>query len=257
MNGQSKQPRQSAPLSSKLNNNLAAYKTAAGAAGVGILALTQFAQAKVIYTPTYAKITDLYSLDLNHDGIRDFTLLKVRTCSSRTCGSEFIAYLSGGPNVVLGTTTHASALRAGAIVGPTGHFLASNRMIMVEDYQVQSSSAPVNWNGQFANGGKGVRDRYLGLKFVVNGETHYGWARFSVGIPDPKHLTFNPILTGYAYETEPNKPIAAGQKTSAAVADETIGIQVAAPARALAADLGLLACGADALTLWRREEVSA
>ena len=51
---------------------------------------------------------------------------------------------------------------------------------------------------------------YLGLKFQIKGKTHYGWARLNVEV---SKTTITATLTGYAYETIPNKPILAG-KTS-------------------------------------------
>lgn len=56
----------------------------------------------------------------------------------------------------------------------------------------------------------GMKDRYLGLTFYLNGEKHYGWARLS--IPPPHHPPqIGAVLTGYAYETIPNKTIIAGK----------------------------------------------
>jgi|HubBroStandDraft_6_1064221.scaffolds.fasta_scaffold05468_2 hypothetical protein len=54
---------------------LNAYALAAGAAGVGVLALAQPAGAKIVYTPAHIPIVQnkgLVELDLNHDGINDF-----------------------------------------------------------------------------------------------------------------------------------------------------------------------------------------
>jgi len=53
-----------------------------------------------------------------------------------------------------------------------------------------------------------VKNRYLGVKFKIEGEAHYGWARLSVKVQEP--FTITATLTGYAYETIPNKPIIAG-----------------------------------------------
>jgi hypothetical protein len=53
--------------------------------------------------------------------------------------------------------------------------------------------------------------RYLGLKFEINGKIHYGWTRLSV----IGRQRITATLTGYAYETIPNKPINAGQAKSA------------------------------------------
>ena len=51
-------------------------------------------------------------------------------------------------------------------------------------------------------------NRYLGLNFVINGKYHYGWARLKA---TGKFGTLKIILTGYAYETIPNKAIIAGK----------------------------------------------
>lgn len=81
--------------------------------------------------------------------------------------------------------------------------------------------------GPWVGKGKGVSDRYLGLKFVVGGEVHYGWARLSVTLGH--HRQFDDVsgtLTGYAYETAPDKPITAGQITGPdviTVQPETLG----------------------------------
>jgi hypothetical protein len=63
-------------------------------------------------------------------------------------------------------------------------------------------------------------------------------------------------LTGYAYETIPNKPIIAGKTRGT---DEVSGVEHPSPASFSAADsepatLGLLAMGSPALSIWRRRE---
>jgi hypothetical protein len=101
----------------------------------------------------------------------------------------------------------------------------------------------------------------LGLKFVVNGEVHYGWARLSVTLGHNRQLgDVVATLTGYAYETVPEMPIAAGRITGSDVITEppetgeiTPPEPSAAPAPA-PATLGLLARGALALDLWRRSQ---
>jgi hypothetical protein len=54
-----------------------------------------------------------------------------------------------------------------------------------------------------------VNHRYLGARFYIEGKVHYGWARLNVQVQLP--LTVTATLTGYAYETVPNKPIVAGK----------------------------------------------
>jgi hypothetical protein len=101
--------------------------------------------------------------------------------------------------------------------------------------------------GQFFN----VSDRYLGLKFVIKGKFHYGWARFSVIVGGGK---ITAALTGYAYETIPNKPIVAGRTKSRVVPDSSnsgdAGLIIPDPTRKT---LGMLARGAQSIPIRRRE----
>ena len=66
-------------------------------------------------------------------------------------------------------------------------------------YNVDSSNPyNENWNG--------VTDKYLGLKFIVGANTHYGWARLDVqAIGDVW------TLKDYAYNAAPDGAIMAGQ----------------------------------------------
>jgi len=65
--------RQPSDLNDRLNRRLLAYMATAGAAGVSVLAMTQPANAKVVYTPADKTVLfDGMHLDLNNDGIPDF-----------------------------------------------------------------------------------------------------------------------------------------------------------------------------------------
>ncbi|MGA2101274.1 MAG: hypothetical protein ABSG34_09245 [Candidatus Sulfotelmatobacter sp.] len=65
-------------LNPRLDKMIAAYATAASAVGLALLAAAQPAEGKIVYTKTYVSIgrgdTDRYHLDLNRDGIGDFSI---------------------------------------------------------------------------------------------------------------------------------------------------------------------------------------
>jgi len=62
--------------------------------------------------------------------------------------------------------------------------------------------------GNFIN----VSDRFLGVRFQVSGQTHYGW----IGFRSVTHgSTIQAVLAGWAYETQPEKPIRAGDRGEA------------------------------------------
>jgi hypothetical protein len=205
-------PRQTARLNTKLDKGLFAYVVAASAAGVGALALTPQAEGKVVYTPTHVMLTSTpnpstYSLDLNHDGIKDFFLSDWLTGDFSIVDVGLSCDPVAASNMVWGPDFR-SALPHGVKVGPSGSW---NRK-----FPRMGSAAYVGTvmryysYGYWVDGGKGVKDRYLGLKFAINGKIHYGWARLNVSVQH-RSLNIRATLTGYAYETVPNKAIITGR----------------------------------------------
>jgi hypothetical protein len=209
----SPRPRATAELSKYLNHQLNKYAVAAGAAGVGMLAFVQPSEAKIVYTPTHVNIAfgQLYGIDFdqNHNGKADM-YLDWSGASTRT-GMAASDYRSATGAVAFRTSISgavvASALRAGAKIGPERRFRFGNAGMGRRSSAYKTHS--VNWFGPWANGGKGVKDRYLGVKFKISGSVHYGWARLTVTTNN--NFFTEMLLTGYAYETVPNKPIIAGK----------------------------------------------
>jgi hypothetical protein len=236
-------PRKTANLSQSAHHQLTMYALAASAAGVGVLALAQSAEAKIVYTKTHVVIgtNHIYELDLNHDGIADF---KIDNHSFFT--DTIVATLSAIPaqanNAVVGKPPHAGyanyayALLPGARVGPKQPFSGA----------FMAWSIGVDRAGQWVN----VRGRYLGLKFLLKGKVHYGWARLNV---TAGHSKITATLTGYAYETIPNKPIIAGRTKGLEDIIEGSGATLSAPTPQ-PASLALLALGSPALSIWRQKE---
>ncbi|MFZ0416768.1 MAG: hypothetical protein WB523_12030 [Candidatus Sulfotelmatobacter sp.] len=249
-------PRKSASLSDSVQQQLNKYALAAGAAGVGVLVLGQTAEAKIVYTPADTNITPNHTvpLDLNHDGIVDFGFRDIYR-RSRTYGFDHTGVLSVIPanpaNKVEGfhrtNGNYASALRPGVSIGPNAKFTTGPNIMattFIDTGRVRESNSVCN--GPWSAGAT----RYLGLQFLINGEVHFGWARLSVTCKDLRVLA---TLSGYAYETVPNKPIIAGQTKGSG--EESAGPDAAltAPARG-PAPIGLLALGSHGLFIWRSEQ---
>ncbi len=217
----SPRPRKPSALSRSTRQQLNSYALAASAAGVSVLALARASEAKVVYTETHqvtrARVP-LY-IDLNHDGIKDFVL---RTMYYRGSYSEVGLDASGYRNVnnaVAGRRfsrssyffSAASALPAGARIGPKSKFPVQHPFMAVELFNRLHTSQHSDV-GPWVGKGKGVTNRYLGLKFVIHGKIHYGWARVSVTLGHQRQYDdVTGILTGYAYETIPNKAIITGK----------------------------------------------
>jgi hypothetical protein len=245
-------------LSEPINQRLNMYALAAGAAGVGILASAHPAEAKIVYTPSHIRINvngALVNLDLNHDGISDFQFyagyqgpgVPGRGFSPQegNHGSNLEVTPAQPSNRVWAVESKnvlcAAALPRGTRVGSHGPF------------QPGHSSLPMAFANGNSTGGAAfcpwlkVQQAFVGLKFVIQGKVHFGWARIKrvsglVGFPA--------VITGYAYETVPNKPIVTGKRYGANDAELTIAASGSAPKPA---SLGLLAMGSPTVSIWRRK----
>lgn len=210
-------------LKATLERNLAAYAAAAGAASVGMAAMAQPAQARVVYTPVHKVISpnSILPLDLNNDGIGDFNF--AQTFYSTVVSHYRHSALSIQParlkNRIIGAGPYAAALRAGASIGSAGPFPKHDNSMA----KLNNPDSSYEWYGRWANHGKGVKNRYLGLKFTTNGKTRFGWARLTVDTNGGTRM--RAVLTGYALETKVNKPIVAGDEgTGASLGDLAVGV---------------------------------
>lgn len=225
-------------LHDSLERRLATYAMAAGAAGLGLTATAQPAAAKIIYTKTNTQLTSTpLPLDLNHDGVTDFELAYVR--------SEFFFDVSVKPeqsNRIVGYCRNVSCRRDWASALHPGVKVGRNQRLGPYNFMVRGECDDDANKGEFSTcSGYGpwvdVRNRYLGLEFLIKGGVHYGWARLNVSVGKP----VTAVLTGYAYETIPNKPIVTGKTKGS---DQPAG-------------LGHLALGASAISTWRLKQNAA
>jgi len=241
------------PLSTSLTQNLNVYALSAGAAGVAVLALASAAEAKIVYTPTHLELEHgSYPIDINNDGQADFHLYHWTNGSSAGEASGLAIGNSYAPatNGIVATRPfragfYAAAFPAGGRIGPRRAFRADASLCVVS-YSFHYRK--VNWFGQWANLGRGLTNRYLGVKFNIDQQVHYGWLRISVSTT---HDHFTAELTGYAYETIPNKPIVAGQTEDSNEGAVSESFMAPTPPPAM---LGLLALGSLGLSIWRDEE---
>jgi hypothetical protein len=232
--------RKQRPLSESLHHRLSLYALAAVGAG----ALVQPAEAEVVYTPIYHRITtnENFPIDLNHDGVTDFTIVN-RLHRSNMQLKVLPAF--GGYAVLGRYIGWAEAMLPGSMVGvnrPSGRPSSGNNIM-----------ASFGSGGYSAGSWFSVSDRYLGLAFKIHGKLHYGWARLTTNWNG--NLRIEATLTGFAYETEPDIPIIAGDTgglgEDGADASPT-GEMLSAPNTAQSpATLGALALGASALSSWR------
>jgi hypothetical protein len=248
----SSQPRTPSRLSDSVHHQLNLYAIAAAAAGIGALIVPSTAEAKVIYTPANVGISGAYGLDLTNNGKPDFLLVRNGCSSGPRC--TYIAvcasFVERFCDAFSTSTTRSNQVR----VNPAGDAAVLWPGVKVNDGRFEPLPAPgilmgmrrnlrtsttsqSNWTGPWVDGGKGVKNRYLGLKFKINGKFHFGWARLTVSTVNKR---ISATLTGYAYETIPHKPLITGKTKGPDV------VEAAEPAT-----LGRLAQGSGGLAAWR------
>jgi hypothetical protein len=247
-----------AALSETIDHRLKLYSAAAIAAGVGMLALAPPADAEVVVTRKNIQIhgnTDV-SIDLNRDGVADFQfsfVTYVGGCSHY--GKLMMKPLTGGAVVgsdVAAQLAYASALAPGVKIGPSARFASSTQIefpghVHIESQHAWFCSGKHGTPRSYGNWGGDPQNRYLGVRFPIDGVTHYGWIRLTVNLLD--QFARSVVITAYAYETVANKPISAGNAPGPAIqAQAQPQVNPGEPS------LGMLALGADGLAIWRRDE---
>jgi len=258
-------PKTTASLSASVQRHVNLYALAAGAAGVGLVAVAQPAEAKIVYTPAYDRLSS-GTLPIPVDGTSDFTLSNNYYVVTGSFSTQLLKVNATGSASVAGARGSAAALAGGVVIGSKVPFQAGKLLMAGAFRETQISASSVF--GHFANTTK----RFLGLKFKIQGRVHYGWARFShvrasakIG---PRVVA---VLTGWAYETVPGKSIVAGEtngpdeisarEINTTGLDKPVVQRQNSPAYPLpareAATLGVLALGSSGLHVWRREETAS
>ena len=181
-----------------------------------LVSVAMSAEAEIVYTPVNVVIGvgDSYNIDLNHDGVPDFTLrshLLEDYCQS---GDGYIWDLSVSP-----ANGNAVITEGGHLGFQLCHRTAQNMLVDSSQsfYRGFAVMAQLSWGfcgtgtlGEWLN----VPDRYLGVQFRdAAGELHFGWAKVStVAYVDQWNVIHaSTLLTGFAYGTVAGQGILAGR----------------------------------------------
>ena len=228
--------------------DLLAWVVPVGAMGLGLLGGSEPALAgNIVFTPADITIRlacpsgrtgscsqglvpfrGSLAIDLNHDGINDFTVLQTSFDNVESAQGRLTvaAALNGG---IAQGAKGAAALSKGAGIGYGLDFKPGPlSMALVHTHFSISNTSKGSWV---------KRDAFLGLEFQIDGAAHFGWAEFNVQI-GPFDRGDLVTLEGYAYDTVAGQGLLAGQ-TSGTPEPGT---------------LGLLALGSLGLGFWRRKK---
>ncbi len=266
--------RGAAKLSGSVHQELNMYALAASAAGVGMLALAQPAEAKIIYTPAHRHVplNGHLGIDLTRDHVANFYIARNSGSyeKSNCCVVYFTSLGAAGvsgngvvglhePGPLVHSFNVVSALDAGQQISSGVQFVSGGGMAKRSRADAGSWRCTGLWNN--------AKNRYLGLKFEIKGQVHYGWARLneSCNQDGERGSGVEALLTGYAYETIPGKAIKAGQKKEAddpTNSPDMMNPDDPGPGASMSApfpgkqpvSLGMLALGAQGVPLWHRTE---
>jgi hypothetical protein len=223
--------------SSGLERKLVLYTLSAA----GAVAFTPPAGAQVIYTATNLLLTGgTLPIDLNHDGVEDFSLINREYANFYYSGGFLAVHGNARESpAVLGQDnqngTQAFAVPLGFSVGS---YSPAEFIPVTGRFGAEMAFEFLSYNGRGLGGHwVNVGQKFLGFRFSINNQVHYGWARLSVD------AAFGPLpavvakLSGYAYESTPGKSIPAGYR---GFVDDSSGAEAAQSG----GSLGMLSLGA-------------
>ncbi len=200
----------------KLSKKLKSYTT------IALSAIAADASSQVIYTDirdtTLINNGDFFDIDLNNDGINDLTINLTKTIYSTTSGSYniYVNYKSidasaasnNQVNVVLNTSysineavafsNNQSINNSANSWSPYGYIGAYATGSIITPYSTSYLNLSI---GQFPGQG----DRFLGVRFRIGANTHYGWVRLDIS-----STSDTAIIKDFAFDTTANAPILAG-----------------------------------------------
>lgn len=202
---------------------------ALGLAASGLsLAADRAAEASIVYSgPQNIPVDSLnpsYNLDLDGDSNVDFTIDWQSTIFLGDGSTQTSADGSGNGIVQLGGG-YAAALAAGDLIDGAASFATGAQVLGTSTVEEKSL---VGVTGAFPNA---ASDTYLGLKFDISGQDHYGWALIDDVVWNNGFQSLT--IQGWAYETTARTGIRAGAVESPAVPEPASLVQLALGAAAL------------------------
>jgi len=158
--------------------------------------------------------TDLLNIDFDGDGTDDLTILQTNSGG----GPERVKFECPAGNGAVGTSNggylYASNLSSGATIGVAAAF-----------YNSGSFCYGIGYTGsQFC----GTTGGFIGVKFAIGADTHYGWVRLDVT------NNSNFVIKDYAYNETPDEEITAGQTTLGLEDNELSKIKIVALNKSIA-----------------------
>ena len=163
-----------------------------------LIATPLIAQCDIVFTPFSGTLGE-FTLDIDNNGSDDYRLYSYNLDQLNTVNIE--PYNSNNiifPDGPLGGALNISALASGDLIDQQTKLWESRTGLLSISNFTYPDGGTVG--GPFIN-----TNGYIGISFLIDSNTHYGW----IGIDNPSSQPGGTI-TGFAYETNPDTGIIAG-----------------------------------------------
>ncbi|MGL5890008.1 MAG: T9SS type A sorting domain-containing protein [Bacteroidia bacterium] len=206
-------------MESTLRKKLKAYSLAAGSLTAAA------AQGQIVYTDISPDVTlngpSNYSLDMDNNGQPELQFMFYSYADST--GSTSLNY-----QIIFNSTATLGNLYQNMIPFPTAMNIGDSIRPSAPDWRdtsfyggYQYLAVVSTYGSQTATFGNwlGATDKYVGIRFNINNQPHYGWIRLTVG------ATANQIVVkDFAYRTTSGIGLTAGQSTAVGVSETTASV---------------------------------
>lgn len=195
----------------------------------GLIGSEEAISQSIIYTDEapdiVSGVNEEYFLDMNNDGTDDFRIFQNQIFSSSFSTYSYYSIRNRvrvspltSANEVLGSS-YPYNLNAGTPISSGAPFSNSTSQSLAS---VSFGSYSGSFWGPYSYGNwVGATEKFLGVRFDIGGNTHYGWVRLSVSASGDEFTVLD-----YAYEATPGEPIDAGD-IQAYMASNIVGSDIA------------------------------
>lgn len=200
---------------------------------VAVLLFAANAHAQIVYTDvipdtTVSSANGAYNLDLNNDGVIDFTLRKenVYFCPAMlgaisTTYTDIVIDALNGNEVSNDTNSFPKKLKVNNVIknGGTAWIHAADQLLAKKSNVIKRarfncySASPITYTGNW----NAVNDKYVGLRLIVGATKYYGWVRLNVA-NGGNAVT----IKDYAYDSTPGHSIKAGATSGARLINDAV-----------------------------------
>lgn len=163
----------------------------------------------------------IVGIDLNNDATTDFFLATTITSTSGVYSNWLVVSPGSATGALLGLSSNSFqypfALNVNDPIVPTP---STGSWVSNAGFQTLNYNGCIYTNSNWCN----VTDRYLGLRFNIGTDVHYGWARLDVS----EFPANGWVLKDFAYNTTPNEGLLAGQQTLSLDSPELNNVKIVA-----------------------------